>query len=117
MKFFVSLLLMAALSFALGLFLPWWSIAIACFLVALTIRIKPGGAFLAGFLALFLLWGWLSFYISQQNDHVLANKVSMLVLKKKDPNMLMLLTGAIGALVGGFSALSGSLLRSMFKKA
>lgn len=113
MKFFVSLLLIAALSFAACLYMPWWSIAMAAFLVTMLIRQKPGAAFLCGFIALFLLWGWLSNWISQRNDHILAHKISMLVLKKDDPNLLILVTGLIGGLVAGFSAMAGSLLRSI----
>lgn len=61
MKFFVSLLLTALLSFAACLYLPWWSIALAAFLVAALVPQKPFRSFLAGFAALFLLWGGLSF--------------------------------------------------------
>ena len=55
MKFFVSLLLTALLSFAACLYLPWWSIALAAFLVAALVPQKPFRSFLAGFAALFLL--------------------------------------------------------------
>lgn len=116
MKLIVSLLLMAALSFAGCLYMPWWSIAPACFLVALLIPQKPALAFLCGFLALFLLWGGLAYWISASNEHILAHKISLLVLKKDNPNMLMLMTALIGAVVGGFAALSGSLLRSLLAK-
>lgn len=107
---------MAALSFAACLYFPWWSIAVACFLVALLIRQKPGVAMLTGFLALFLLWGGLAYWISRGNNDILAHKISELILKKDNPAMLVLITGAIGALVGAFAALSGSLLRSLAVK-
>lgn len=111
MKFFISLILTALLSFAACLFLPWWSNAIAAFLVAALIPQKPGKAFLAGFIALFLLWGGLSFWISNNNDHILAHKVSQLILKMDNPMVLILVTAMIGALVAGFAALAGSFLR------
>ena len=111
MKFFISLMLTALLSFAACLFLPWWSIALAAFLVAALIPQKPGKAFLTGFIALFLLWGSLSFWISNNNDHILAHKVSQLMLKMDNPIVLVLATAFIGALVAGFAALAGSYLR------
>ena len=111
MKFFISLMLTALLSFAACLFLPWWSIALAAFLVAALIPQKPGKAFLTGFIALFLLWGGLSFWISNNNDHILAHKVSQLMLKMDNPIVLVLATAFIGALVAGFAALAGSYLR------
>lgn len=111
MKFITSLILMALLSFAACLYFPWWSIAFACFVISVLIPQKPGMAFLCGFLALFILWAGLSFWISNNNEHILAHKISMVILKKDDPNMLILVTGLIGAVVGGFAALTGSLLR------
>ena len=95
---------------ALPIYFPWWSIAIVCFIIAALIRQGPGIAFLCGFLALFILWGGLSFWISNNNNHILAHKISLLILKKDNPYMLILLTGLIGAVVGGFAALAGSLL-------
>ena len=111
MKFFISLILTILLSFAACLFLPWWSIAIAAFIVAALIPQKPFKAFITGFTALFLLWGGLSFWMSNNNEHVLAHKVSQLILKMDSPVSLVLATALIGALVAGFAALAGSYLR------
>jgi len=93
------------------LFLPWWSIAIAAFVVAALIPQKPFKSFLTAFIALFLLWGGLSFWMSNNNDDVLAHKVSQLILKMDSPVMLVLATALIGALVAGFAALAGSYVR------
>lgn len=111
MKFLISLILTALLSFAACLYLPWWSIAIVAFLIAALIPQKPFKAFLAAFVALFLLWGGLSFWISNNNDHILAHKVSQLILKMNNPYVLILATAVIGALVAGCAALAGSYLR------
>lgn len=111
MKFFISLILTAFLAFALCLFLPWWSIAIAAFIVAALIPQKPGKAFITAFISLFLLWGGLSFWVSNNNHHVLAHKISQLILKMDNPILLVLVTALIGALVAGFAALAGSYLR------
>ena len=112
MKFVISLILTAFLSFAACLYLPWWSIAIVAFLIAILIPQRPGRAFLAGFIALFLLWGGLSFWLSNNNGHILAHKISMVVFKIDNAWLLLLATALIGALVGGFAALSGSFLRT-----
>ena len=111
MKFFASLILTALLSFAACLYLPWWSIAIAAFIVAALIPQGAVKSFLTGFTALFLLWGGLSFWISNNNEHLLAHKVSMVLLKMDNPWVLIFATAIIGALVAGFGALSGSFLR------
>ena len=111
MKFFITLILTALLAFAFCLFLPWWSIAIAAFVVAALIPQKPGKAFYTAFIALLLLWGGLSFWMSNNNHHVLAHKISQLILKLDNPMLLILITALIGALVAGFAALAGSYLR------
>jgi hypothetical protein len=112
MKFFISLILTILLSFAACLFFPWWSIAVAAFVVAALIPQKPGKAFFTAFIALLLLWGGLSFWISNNNHHVLAHKVSQLILQMDNPILLVLATALIGALVAGFAALAGAYLRN-----
>ncbi len=111
MKFLVSIVLIALLSVAACLYLPWWSIAVVSFIVAAVIPQKPVVSFAAGFTALFLLWGSLSWYISSNNNHLLAHKVSMLILKMDSPMVLVLATALIGALVAGLAALSGSFVK------
>ncbi len=111
MKFFVSLILIAFLSFAACLYLPWWSIAVVAFLVTVFIPVKPLPAFFAGFLAVFVLWLSIAAIISSANDHILAHKVSMLVLKMNNVWLLMFVTALIGALVAGSAALTGSFVR------
>ncbi len=111
MKFIVSILLTALLSFATCLFFPWWTIAIVAFIVTAVIPQSPGRSFLTGFLALFLLWGVLSFLISVPNEHILAHKISMIILKLDNPYLLILVTALIGGVVAGFAAMTGSFLK------
>jgi hypothetical protein len=112
MKFIASILLILVLSFLTCLYFPWWSIAIGAFIVSVIIPQKPGSAFLCGFIALFLLWGGLAYWISANNDHVLAHRVSLLILKNDSPLLLIVVTALIGAVVGGLAALTGSFIRS-----
>ncbi len=114
MKFFISILLTALLSFALCFFLPWWVIAFAGFLVAFVIPQKAGLAFVAGFLALFFLWAGLSYWMSTANNHLLAHKISLLFIKVDNPILLIVTTGIIGGLVAGFGSLTGRLTRKLF---
>ena len=116
MKIFVSTILIALSAFVLGLYLPWWSLAIAAFLVPLFINQKPGWAFVSGFTALFLSWGILSWMISAENHQLFAHKISLLILKSDSPMLLVFVTALLGALVAGLAALSGSLLRKLIVK-
>lgn len=112
MKFLISLFLIALLSFAAGLYFPWWSIAIVAFAVAALIPQSPGMSFLSGFIGLFLFWGILSFWISSNNNDILAHKVSLIILKIDSPFVLMIATAVIGGLVAGFAALTAAFLRN-----
>lgn len=111
MKFVISVVLIALLSFVGCLYFPWWSIAIMAFIAGILIPQKPAMAFLSGFVAVFLLWILLSWWLSAANGHALAHKMSLIVLKTDNLPVLMLATGLIGGLVAGFAALAGSFLR------
>jgi len=111
MKFIVSILLIALLSVAACLYLPWWSIAIVAFIVAASIPQKPVKSFFTGFISLFLLWGTLAWILSNNNNHLLAHKISVLILKMDSPVLLITATAVLGALVAGFGALAGSFVR------
>lgn len=115
MKFIISILLIALLSFAAGLYLPWWSLALVAFVVAALIHQRAGKSFLSGFLGLFLLWGILAFVIDQQNQHLLAGKVSSLFSFGDGSIVLILVTALIGGLVAGFAAMAGSYVRTVRK--
>ena len=112
MKFLISIILIALLSLGVCFFLPWWTIAITAFIVTALIPQRPFKSFLSGFTALFLLWAGLSFYLSAANDHILAHKISIVILTMNSPLALITATALIGALVAGFAALSGSYIRN-----
>lgn len=112
MKFLVALLLTALLSFIAGLYLPWWSITIAAFIVALLVYQKAGIAFLSGFSGLFLLWGSLSFWMDTKNESIFSAKIGALLGIGNNPFLLILITGIVSGLVGGFAAMTGSFARS-----
>ena len=116
MKFIVSVLLIALLSFAIGLYLPWWTIAVVAFIVTALIHQRPLRAFLAGFIALFLLWGVLAFIVDISNQHILSQKIAHVLPLGGSYILLIVVTGFIGGLVGAFGALSGSYLRTVAGK-
>ncbi len=110
MKFFISLFVTGLLAFACGLYLPWWSVAIAAFIVASLIYQSPLRSFLTGFCAIMLLWFVLILIINAANGNILADRIS-LVMGIGGPYMLVILSCVIGAVTGGLGALTGSLLR------
>lgn len=113
MKIIVAIILTGFLAYVAGVYstLPWWSFAVTSLIVSIAIHQKPGKAFLAGFLGLFLLWAGLAFLKDTANDHILSAKVAQLLFKTSSSFVLILITGIIGGLVSGLAALSGSFLR------
>lgn len=116
MKFFVALILTALLAFIAGLYLPWWSIAIVAFVVALLIHQKAVKAFFSGFLGLFLLWSVLAKWIDLKNESILSARIAELLGIGTHPFLLVLLTGLAGGLVAGLAAMNGSYLRRSPKR-
>ena len=117
MKFFNSFLLTALLSFIAGIYISyWWFFAVVAFLVALLIHQKGFKAFFAGFLALFILWFVLAFWMDLVNEGVLSVKIATLLPLGGSKWLLMIITASMGGLVAGFAALSGSYLRSTSQK-
>jgi hypothetical protein len=111
MKFIVSIVLTALLSFEICLYMDWWAIAIAAFMVAIFIHQKPAKSFLTGFIALLILWGGLSWWIDIKNEHVLSHKMAALLPFGGSVFMMILVTALIGGLVAGFASMAGSYLR------
>jgi hypothetical protein len=116
MKFLASTFCIALLAFSLGIFLPWWSIAIAAFVVPLFIPMQPWKDFLSGFVALFFFWGIMSYIIDHSNGSLFSHKIALLILKTDNPMGLIAVTALIGAIVAGAAALSGSLTKRFFSK-
>ena len=116
MRFILSLLLTAVLALVAGIYLPWWSIAVIAFLVALLIPQRTMGSFLSGFLGIFLLWGVLASWVDLKNESILSHKVAQLLPLGGSALLLILVTALVGALVGGFAAVSGSSLRPVRKR-
>lgn len=111
MRFILSVLLTAALSFLAGMYLPWWSIAVVAFLVALLLPQKIGYSFLSGFIGIFLCWTLIEVWIDAKNAHVLSYKIADLFHLAGSSALLIIISSFIGALVAGFAAMAGSSLR------
>jgi len=111
MKFISSILLTALLSFVAGLYMPWWSVAIAAIIVSIIIPIASWKSFLSGFLSVFLLWAIFAWWVDSKNNSILSQKIAQLLPLGGSSFLLILLTAFIGGLVAGFAGLTGSYVR------
>jgi hypothetical protein len=107
MKFIIHIAATMAIAAVLQSWLPWWTMAIGAFGVAYFMSNKGFASFAAGFLAVALLWLGFAFYIDVATHSILTEKINRLL-----PINSFVLTLLIGGLVGGFSSLTGSLLRA-----
>lgn len=93
--------------------LPWWSIAIAAAIVGLIFSEDAVVSFSYGFLGVLLLWGVTAFMIDSSNDSLLSKKMGEIFGGVGSIGMICA-TALLGGLVGGFSALTGTLGRKFF---
>ena len=103
------------LAFVLSLFLPWWSIMIAGILSAMLVPLKKAAVFFIPFLAIFLFWTVNAYLLSNTNDFTLAEKISELLMLGGNPYLLILVTGIIGGLATGISAILGKQMITVLK--
>ena len=115
MKFIAQIIIIAAVAAALQLIFTWWTATIAAFLAGLIVQQSGGKAFLAGLFAVGLLWFFHALIISLNNDFILAQRVAGLFPIPPSGLLLILITGIIGGLVGGFGSLTGNRLKTVFK--
>jgi len=116
MKFLLKILLIVVMAACLQFFLPWWSVVISSFLVGLIIsNISGFQSFLAGFLAIFLLWSIYALMIDITTQSILTEKIAR-IFTVNNKYILILITGIIGGLPAGFGALTGNQLQKAFKK-
>ena len=114
MKFIFQLILIALIAGILELFLPWWSIAIAAFIGGMLLPSRFN--FLAGFLAIGLLWLGMAVMIDSSAAAPLVGRVALIFMGLPKP-ALFGVTAIIGGLVAGFAAMSGGALRKQKKLA
>lgn len=116
MKLILKIFLIGGISTIVQLFLPFWSVAAVAFLVCLFLEGNGFSSFLSGFLAVGLLWAIVALVINAQTASILSSKIAFVLPLEGSVVLLTLITVLVGALVGGFGALSGSMFRALFRK-
>ncbi|HEX3767802.1 MAG TPA: hypothetical protein VHT72_05460 [Puia sp.] len=112
-KYILSIVVTGLIGFLTGLYMPWWGIAIAAFVVSAAIPQKPAFSFLSGFLGIFLLWEVLAWWIDNKNDGILSQKIATILPLGGSSVLLIVVTSIIGGLVAGFAALAGTYMRRL----
>ena len=98
----------------LSQFLPWWSVMIAAFITSLFFSLKRMAVFTVPFLAIALFWMVHSFWLGNANDFILAKKIAVLFPLNGNASLLILVTGIIGGLAAGITAIFGKQCVTLF---
>ena len=114
-RFIFQLILVVALSYLSHFVLPWWGVLVGSALATMLVYNKTLSSFFAGFIGLGALWFYMAYSIDVINQSLLSDKVATL-LGLTSGFQLVLVTAVLGALIGGFSALTGNYFIALFKK-
>ncbi|GAB5565054.1 MAG: hypothetical protein Wins2KO_21170 [Winogradskyella sp.] len=111
-NFIATIVLASALSYVL----PWWSIMTAALATSLFIPLKKAAVFFVPFLAITFFWASYCFIVSSANDFTLAKRISTLLELGGNPYLLILVTGLVGGLAAGITAVFGKQLTLTLNK-
>ena len=105
MKFLYQTVATSVGCFAVQYYLPWWTIAIVALTLGYLFQNKGWLSFLAGFVGVGLLWFIVAYRIDVDSQSLLTGKINRIF-----PVNVFILMVIVGGLVGGFAALTGSLM-------
>ena len=104
------------LTFILGYFFDWWTVAIAAFIGGFFFGNASGETFAKGTAAVSTLWLLMVWYHHFSTQGILSNKIAQVLPVGGNVGILIAATVLIGGLVGGWAAMSGFLIRNLFRK-
>lgn len=106
---FTATILVAWFFASMGM--DWWSAMLAGFISAYTVPLKGFKVFLVPFLAISLFWMVYAYVLSSSNDFILAKQIGVLLNIGDNPYLVIIITGLIGGIATGFSAIFGKQLK------
>ncbi len=115
MKLIIRIILIAAIGFFASSMIDWWILVPVAFLVSFFLYGNNFSSFLSGFLGGGLLWMGYAWKIDVETGQIMSKQITPL-LTLSEPMVVIIITGVIGALLGGLGSLSGNNLRLIFVK-
>ena len=107
MRFIFQVIFILVTAYIGALFFPWYVIGIAAFLGGLLLKSKAN--FLAGFLAIAILWTVKAMLAETGDTNGLATRVAN-IFTLPNKYLLYLVMAFIGGIVGGLGCVTGSFL-------
>lgn len=113
MRQLITIIITALLAWLTSYVFAWWMIAVIPFLIAVVWQLRPGWAFLNGFLSIGLLWLYLILKADIANGQILSDRMAQLF--GLGHALFITVNILLGALVGGLGGWSGASMRRIFK--
>ena len=99
----------------LQLYFFWWLMIVPYLIYGLLVDKRHSArSFWLPFGCAFLLWGAYGLFLSIQNDHILATRLSALFLKNSHPMLFLLLGPLLAGLLTGMAGYTGHLFKKLF---
>lgn len=115
MKLLIRLIAIGVLTYFISPLTFWWVAMIIAFVVCYISPSSGLNAFVAGFLGIGLIWIGYAWKLDVTNQAAFSTTIVKL-FPLNESFYLILATGLVGGIAGGFAALSGSTFRQMFIK-
>ncbi len=115
MKLLIRLIAIGALTYFISPLAFWWVAMVIAFAVCYISPSTSLNAFVAGFLGVGLVWIGYAWSLDVVNESNFSNLIVEL-FPVNESFYLILITGLVGGLVGGFAAISGTTFRQIFLK-
>ena len=116
MKLIIRIILIGAITYFISPFGGWWICMVAAFIVSFSSPSSGLNAFIAGFLGAGLVWMGHAWTLDAANQSVFSSKIAELMAPLSSSIQLVLASGAVGGIAGGFSAITGTTFRALFVK-
>ena len=104
------------LVFVMGYLFEWWTVAIASFIGGAILGKSSGETFAKGMVAVIIVWLLMVCYYHFSTQGILSNKIAQILPVGGNAAVLIVVTVLIGGIVGGWAAMSGFLVRNLFRK-
>jgi hypothetical protein len=111
MRVVIATLLIAFLSSFGEFFLPWLVILPIALVVTRTLNLRAAQGFLAGFLGVAIFWLPNILFKDFSNGHILSTRMAGLMFHSGNYPLFILVSAALGSIIGGLGGLAGGLLR------
>lgn len=115
MLFIVRFILIALVGLLVSFFMPWWCLIVVSFIISFFLTGRNFNAFLSGFLGAGLLWMLMAWKIDIETVSIMSSKIVQ-IFEIEETIMLVIASGVIGGVAGGFGALTGNSFRQLFLK-